>query len=453
MKDAALRMYTRRMRRAISLTVGPAGLVFAAAAIAACTSLLGDYTQGSATDGGPGDDSATTAQDSSPPGEAAASGDASPGDAPQGDTGSTTGSDGATPPGEGGVDAEAGPPCVVDGGDALNCGACGHSCQGGACVANRCEPLSMAGAQTQPVSIVANDTKVFWRLANGALSSEPVSGATSGTQFYVSGNANTYCRGSGECANIALDSTTAYWPDFMPPTGPIVQSQTVGGNSAYSFGTASDSNEYYTYVVQDGATLFAADYYVSTQGGACPSGGVDHMSLQPRSNTSATWSLSGFCWIASMAVDQTNLYWADLGAPNGQAAPGIFMATKLGTSFTRIAAASTPVAVATYGGVVYWTDSGTGSVMAWTPSAGASTLATSTSPMDLAVDSSGVYWVDSAATILHAPLTGSMVTPTTLAMGQTGAGQIATNAASVFWVNAGTSAASYADGAVMKLAK
>ena len=349
---------------------------------------------------------------------------------------------------ESGTDA---PSCTPDGGDPLNCGACGHSCQGGPCIANQCKPLSISGPTTQPVTIAVNETKVFWRLADGSLLSEPVTGATSGTSFFVSGDAVTYCGSSIGCANITLDSTTAYWPD-QPSNGPIIQSQTVGGSSAFAFGTLQSHINEYTYVVQDGTTLFASNVSEVVQGGGCPNSGVDTMTIQPRSNTSTTWN-GPFCWIDRMAVDATNVYWTDHGAPNGEAAPGVYMVPKLGTSSTKIAPAAAPVGIAVYQGTVYWTDNGTGNVMSWQQGGQPSTLSTSSAPSELAVDASGVYWIDGNTTILHAPLTGNSVPPSTLASGQTAANSIATNSTSIFWVNEGTSGNNFADGAVMKLAK
>lgn len=438
-----------RVMKRLALGV-PAGLLVLGS-LAACDSLLGDFTDSSGSVGGadssvPPEDSsaATDARAETTPGNDAGAEATTGGDGMAGGDGTTTVPDAST-------DA---PSCTFDGGDPLNCGACGHSCQGGLCVANQCQPFSMSGPTTDPVTIAANETKVFWRLANGTLMSEPVTGATSGTNFYVSGDANTYC-GSGAslgCANISLDPTTAYWPD-LPSNGPIIQSQTVGGVSAFAFGTLQSHINEYTYVVQDGTALFAANYDEVVQAGGCPTSGVDTMTIQPRSNTSTTWTNGAFCWIERMAVDATNLYWTDRGPPNGESQPGVFLAAKLGTTSTKIASASNPIGIAVYADTVYWTDNGTGGVMRWPLGGQVSTLSSSLSPTELAVDASGVYWIDSGTTILHAPLIGTSVQPSTLAHGQTSANSITTNSVSIFWTNAGTSGNSYDDGAVMKLAK
>jgi hypothetical protein len=152
------------------------------------------------------------------------------------------------------------------------------------------------------------------------------------------------------------------------------------------------------------------------------------------------------------AVDADNLYWTDLGEPAGGVAPGVYSAPKFGTTSTRLGAAAQPAGIAVYQGTVYWADSGTGEIMRFASPGPAVPLSTSPAPGWVVVDSSGVYWVDSGTTILHAPLTGTMVTADTLATKQVAATGIATNGSSVFWVNQGT-APGYTDGAVMKLAK
>ncbi len=459
-----------------------------AAGLAACSSLLGDFDlgpiddAGSVPEGGAGLDGQLPAEATAPPhdgGDAATTpapdgpdghdamvgaGDATvgAGDAANDATGTDARDDSATgmdsgAPADAGADAtpDSGAPTCgpLDGGDPANCGACGHSCQGGTCAASMCQPFSMSGATTQPVSLAANDGKVFWQQAGGTVFTEPTSGATSGTTLYAGSNPAT-CPSPTACqTNIVIDTTTAYWPDFIATEGPVVQAQVFGGNSAFRYGSEANSNGRYSFLVQDGTDIFAAYYFVTTQGGGCPNAGVDYMPIQPRSTTVTTWMLPSFCRINQMAIDATNLYWTDLGAPNGQLAPGVFVAPKRGTTSMLIEAASTPVGIAAYQGTVYWTDSGSGLVRSWIAGGSPMTVSSSTAPGPLTVDSTGVYWIDSGATIMHVPLVSGVSTAQPLATGQTGAAAIATNTTSVFWIRAGTAAVTYADGAVMKLAK
>jgi hypothetical protein len=349
--------------------------------------------------------------------------------------------------------------CVnVMGSDPANCGACQHSCQSsasGACVAGKCQPILLE-KETQPVALAATDLKVFWVGTDGYALSAPVNGGAA-ANFYVAGNAvdSRLCPTATTCmVNMAIDATTVYWPSMtVAPPDPFIQAQTLGGNSPYAYGNEQNSNGLYTWVVTDATRIYAAYRSYVVPGGGCGGIGVDYMTITPRSTTTSTWTLAAFCRISQMAVDSTNLYWTDLGSPNGTVAPGVFAAPKLGTTSSAIDSASIPKGIAVYGGVVYWTDTGTGAIRSWPKTGTPTTLSSSSAPGPIAVDASGVYWIDSGTTIMRAPLTGTNVTPQTLATGQVAATAITTNTASIFWINTGTSAASYADGAVMKLAK
>lgn len=46
--------------------------------------------------------------------------------------------------------------------DSNNCGSCGHSCLGGACVGAACQPVQLAARVQWPVSIAVDDTNVYW---------------------------------------------------------------------------------------------------------------------------------------------------------------------------------------------------------------------------------------------------------------------------------------------------
>jgi hypothetical protein len=73
----------------------------------------------------------------------------------------------ASDAGEGGVLPEGGAPdtgtCTNVDSDATNCGRCGHSCQGGACSAGRCQPIEMARFTDEPTAtVVLSRTHVLW---------------------------------------------------------------------------------------------------------------------------------------------------------------------------------------------------------------------------------------------------------------------------------------------------
>jgi hypothetical protein len=359
---------------------------------------------------------------------------------------------------DGGLTA-CGTSCVnVMGNDPANCGACRHSClntAAGACVAGRCQPIVLTTV-TVPVSLAVNESNVFWQEFNGAVLTISTTGGTRNVYVGSSGlGANSTCTLPTRClTNLTTDATNLYWPSqsFMPEN-PIIQSITLGGNSPYAYGSTKNPSGAYTFVMPDATDLYAVYTSLTTQGGSCPSLGVDWTPISPRSTTTTNWKIPAFCRMNQIAFDATNLYWTDLGSPNGVFAAGVFMAPKKGTTSTLIEAASIPTGIAVYDGVLYWTDSGTGAIKRWPGSGTPTTLSTSSAPGWLAVDSSGVYWIDSNESILRAPLTGSDVTPETLASSQVIATQLATNSTAVFWIRPEIPEVNFGYGSVMKVAK
>src|SRR5215472_70115 len=59
-----------------------------------------------------------------------------------------------------------GTPCLDVSSDPNNCGACGHSCLGGACSQGACQPVTLATGQPSPylISLATSATDVYWTL-------------------------------------------------------------------------------------------------------------------------------------------------------------------------------------------------------------------------------------------------------------------------------------------------
>jgi hypothetical protein len=164
-----------------------------------------------------------------------------------------------------------------------------------------------------------------------------------------------------------------------------------------------------------------------------------------------TTYLNGACTVVRLVVDASqNLYWTDLGPPPGLH-PVVMTQAVSSPTATQIASATSPYGIAVYGSNLYWTDAGNVMAYAIGGSTSPSVLSTSTQPQDIVVDSSGVYWIDSGNAVMMAPLGGGAAVA--IAQQQTNVLALATNSTSVFWVNEGTYANSFADGAVMKVAK
>jgi hypothetical protein len=50
--------------------------------------------------------------------------------------------------------------CVDASSDVANCGSCGHDCQGGGCLAGRCQPVTLATNLQEPVGIAVDATSL-----------------------------------------------------------------------------------------------------------------------------------------------------------------------------------------------------------------------------------------------------------------------------------------------------
>ena len=322
--------------------------------------------------------------------------------------------------------------------DANNCGSCGHGCEGGNCAAGVCQPFSFSSS-TSPTGLAVNESNVYWTESAGNVNRQPVS-ATSHTSLY-SDNLITLD------GAIFLSSTKVYFVVQESPSS-YVQANLLAGGGGSTFDATSQPNHLSALAV-DANNLYVSSYDSATQGGGC-SAAINVVPL----NGNPITSPYGACTVVRIAVDATNIYWTDSGPPNGLITPSVMMQSLTGTpAATQVTTAQSPYAIAIVNGVLYWTDTVAGMVMKYVVggTASPSTFGASSAPTDMAVDSSGVYWIDNNATILHLPLAGGTVQ--TLATQQTAAVAIATNSTSVFWVNQGTSANAYADGAVMKLAK
>jgi hypothetical protein len=92
--------------------------------------------------------------------------DGSSGGGPNGSSSGSSASGGPNPQGDGG------PRFLPDGAPAdgcgdtqtnpANCGACGHDCEGGACVQGVCQPFVLEGEELFPNTIAADGARVYW---------------------------------------------------------------------------------------------------------------------------------------------------------------------------------------------------------------------------------------------------------------------------------------------------
>jgi hypothetical protein len=308
---------------------------------------------------------------------------------------------------------------------------------------------------TQPLGIAVNETAIYWDSAAGGAMSAPVAGTPVSTLFANpnDGGAVSMALGlpsTGE-NNLVIDSTSVYWTvnDVGYPEAPFVETVPFNGSGASILNAQSDIAFLDQALAVDSTNLYVVPFSIDPQGGECPDAeGIDVVPL----NHGPMTNLQGPCWAVRLAVDSSqNLYWTDLGPPPAYLHPSVMTQSISSATATKIASAVSPYGIALYGGNLYWSDSGNIMVYAIGGSTSPSVLSTSTQPQDIVVDSSGVYWIDSGNAVMMVPLGGG--TAQAIAQQQANVVALATNSTSVFWVNEGTSANSFADGAVMKVAK
>jgi hypothetical protein len=338
---------------------------------------------------------------------------------------------------------EAGP-CLADTeSDPLNCGRCGHSCQGGLCAAGVCQPVTIAISQEEPIGIAVNDAGLFWATWGGDTILQlplPLSGSAPYAPNAIA-SAQKYPTG------IAIGGSIVCWTNENS-AGSVVD---IVPGAAAPLTLASSLPDPFG-IATDGATIYWSNLGYPTNGGSVvevPVGGGNVTTLA-----------SGLDNPRGVAIDATSVYWAEAGADASGDANGAMRSVPRsgGPPATLASNQLSPVAVAVDATRAYWANAGSGAgssdgaILAVPLGGGTPTTlaAGQASPAALAVDSSGVYWSTLGASgngngaILVAPLGGG--SPRVLALAQAGPRAIAVDATAVYWTN-------FNGGDVMKVAK
>jgi hypothetical protein len=292
--------------------------------------------------------------------------------------------DGAVPPPEAGLDApNPNPnPCgAVLATDPQNCGTCGHSCLGGACVAGRCAPIVLASNEVSACAIAVDATTIYIAQQNsGKLRKLPINGGTV-TDLHSTGKAPH---------DLVLDGDRLYWGD-QEKAGWV-------GLSGAAMGMVKGS---------PGAGMFGARAIAKTTNGLY-SLANDNVNYFKRADlTQMNGSIGVLNGQASIATTATHVYWVSDGAvhraPIGaqQAEAGNVLnvnATSLATDSTHI----------------YWTAGAQVARAKLSDFIPEMVSTTESNARSIAVDASGVYWADfTANTIRFRSSSGS--TPVTIA--------------------------------------
>jgi hypothetical protein len=328
--------------------------------------------------------------------------------------------------------------CTDEQADALNCGACSHSCLGSDCVGGACQPMILASGRTAPWGIAVNASGVYW-LEQAAVMAVPLDGGTA-----VPLASSDYVLAPG---GIAASASTVYWTNssggsvFSFANNAVMQVLPLGGAVPKEFAKANSSISYPWGITVSAGVVYWVDteyerVYQAAEGagsetpaGVGSNNGIDH---------------------GNVAVDGANLYSSSLG----NVLDKTVIASGVVTPFDSLDPNALSVnQIVGQQGFVYWS-SGTATVPQTTTPANSviskisnaggtsSTFASGLSVTPaLAADASGIYWDN--GDLRRTPVAGGA---SVVVAAKQNAGFIALDSQFVYWTDA-------TSGTVKKVAK
>lgn len=311
-------------------------------------------------------------------------------------------------------------PCLDTGSDPENCGACGHTCLGGACVAGACQAVRLTDAPS-PRAIAVDADAVYWSAFDGGIYRVARAGGSPATVVPP---------GQALADSLAVDAAHVYWPsdDGAPGAGAILRSPKAPG--------APDVQAFVSGLTTPDAVAVAGGFvYFGTEG--------DGVGRVPIAGGAPTLLWKGD--VTRVTVDATHAYVTVAKGSWGSAVVSVPLDG--GAAVTLSSAPDLEIyltSVAVSGGDVFWI-SGNPTALRRVPAGGGATTVVAAGAVDLAADEAFLYWLDPAeGRVRRAPLGGGA--PEVLAVGQSG-GSMAVDEQAIYWTNWGQ------DGAIMMLAR
>ena len=301
--------------------------------------------------------------------------------------------------------------------DPLNCGACGHSCLGGACTKGTCEPFQLAST-SQPSGLAVDKTHVYFTSpSHGSIDRVQRDGkcmpAAPCPQAFVGAGAGDQLTGQtrGPTA-IVSDGTDVYWT--AGAAGLVVKrSATLPPGPLKTLGSAMSTNPGYL-ALGAGKVWWTSGFGNVDPAAHVRSVNVDGTMLATVANYQSP--VLTFQGKGGIATDASTVYWASQNGNVYHAAFGDPSCTEgsvgAGPFCKAYGSASDGYGVAVDDTFTYWTEPSSGSVKR-APKAGgqASFIATSQDlPQAIAVMGTFVYWGNAsntgptAGTIRRAPI-------------------------------------------------
>jgi hypothetical protein len=186
--------------------------------------------------------------------------------------------------------------------DAQNCGACGHDCQGGACLAGACQPVTLfhgtGCAKSSAYGGLASDAEnLYWTDESHGVASLPLSGGT--LKQLVSYDPSCTLRFGG----IAAGSADVYWTDING--GSILDAaKDEATQTPASFAKSPNTPRPYNIVVD-------ATYAYWTNNG---DGTVLRASLDQKNVQVLAADTTDGDGPYAIAIDAENVYWTNLAS-------------------------------------------------------------------------------------------------------------------------------------------
>lgn len=262
-----------------------------------------------------------------------------------------------------------------------HCGACGHGCLGGECVAGVCQPVVIESNQTRAHGIAVDDVAVYWTTEMGRVGAQLHAGGTPLKLFAA--------EGASAATGVVAAGGKAFFGLGVPMAGPgaLYSVRPVAGSAA----KLADVGQLPLGLALDGSSLFWTDRDKGT--------------------------------VMEFRVD---------GAPDGGA-----------RETTWVSGHTTPTGIAVDGGYLYWTNASTGAVMRLSRAGGVQPVGMARNPTGytwgIAVDDAFVYWREADPADLDGRVMklakGAVLgqTPVVLAEGYPGARYLALDATHVYW--------------------
>jgi predicted small secreted protein len=311
--------------------------------------------------------------------------------------------------------------CVDLQNDPNNCGACGKRCCGGPCQHGACpsagQPIVLADMQNRPSSVAVDDTNIYWANSgtngDGAILKMPRTG----------GAPTPLVTAQDLPASLTIEGGQIFWINVGGPT--IMAVPANGGAARVVVAGAQRASRLRSF---DGSLYFDGPGTIVTvpEDGGTPV----VMGSYPGGTT-------------DLAVDSEYVFVAEYGTPGMFGTLGsISRLARVGGGGSRLAGAAFPTLIASDSSNVYWVENGTtnrdNNYIEQMPRAGGASLTLASgqsSPSALATADGYVYWLTTTALMRSRPAKGTTApTPTALATTRTPGTGITIDSSCIYFV-------------------